>query len=507
MNSYKISIASLYRLLRPAGLMLGCALFVILCTGCLSNQADPSLVEQPVPTAPSEQIATFNLPAVTPESPSASIPDAIPTTDLNATPLPAAILEMTPAPVFTATQPTGQVSDLLFLSNSDLIRWDPESDETALLLENVERFSSSMDGSRIALLRSRKIAANASRLYDLDLFEPKSGLSTTLLAGTSDIPVLSISPDGRWVAYLNPEQQNQVFISPFRNPEIPINLNICERLTAAHCERLLWSNDNRDLLWSDRQGLWLAHETQPARLAVPGSVQITDPQGETSEIQVALRPISWSPAGRFALVEVIPSTTSVHWLAVADTRTGRVVEVPDTFSTTSGETLEEAYGWLDDGRLAVAAANPDLPSRYPTITLYQLIATHGELLVFDGSFSLLDDDFLLSPTDHPGVTFTPLSLTQTDDQQVSLALVPSEEITPAALVTLDLKTGDVAIQRIVSNDISNIIWSSTRPDAVYFGANSEVTYLPAGSNSEIDLQAIFGSNLHDFYWVFSPDPS
>jgi hypothetical protein len=487
--------------------MLGCAVFGLLCTGCLSNQADSSLVEPPISTAPSEQIATINLPAVTPESPSASIPDVIPTQNLNTTPLPAAILEMTPTPVFKANLPTGQVSDLLFLSNSDLIRWDPESDETALLLDDVERFSSSLDGSRITILRSRKIAANASRLYDLDLYEPKSGLSTTLLAGTSDIPVLSISPDGRWVAYLNPGQQNQIFISPFRNPEIPNNLIICERLTAAHCDRLLWSKDNRDLLWSDRQGLWLVHETQPARLAVPGRVQITDPQGETSEIQVAIRPISWSPAGRFALVEVIPSTTSVHWLAVADTRTGRVVEVPDTFSTTEEVIREEAIGWLKDGRLAVAAANPDFPSRFPNITLYQVIATHGELLVLDESFSLFDNDFLLGPTDHPGVTFTPLSLTQTDDQQISLALIPSENITPAALVNLDLQSGSVAIQRIVPNDLTNIIWSSTRPDAVYFGANSEVIYLPAGSTSEIDLQANFGNNLHDFYWVYSPDPS
>lgn len=507
MSSYNTGILYLYRLLRPTGLILGCTLFVLLCTGCKSDQANPSWTDQTIATVPPEQTATINLPVLTPVSPATSIPGAITAQVLDATPQPAVILEMTQAPVFTATQPIGQVSNLLFLSDSDLIRWDPEFNETDLLIENVERYSSSLDGSRVAFLRSRKIAANANRLYDLALFEPKSDHSTTLLTSTPDIPVLSMSPDGRWVAYLDPGQQNQIFITPFRNPETPKSLIICERLTQAHCENLLWSSDNRDLLWSDRQGLWVAHETQPARLAVPGRVQITDPQGERSEIQVVFRPIHWSPSGRFALVEVIPSTTSVHWLAVADTRTGRVVEVPDTFSVTTDEQLEDAISWLEDGRLAVAAGNPDTPRRYPTVTLYQVIATHEKLLVVDKTFSLFNEDFLFSPTDHPGIRFVPYALTQTNDEQLSLALIPSENITPAVLVNLDLKSGDVAIQRVVTINFDKIIWSSTRPDAIFFGANSEVIYLPAGSTPEIDLQAIFGNDLHDFFWVYTPEPS
>jgi hypothetical protein len=494
-------ISQLYRLKQAARVILYGLILTFLCVACFPVKANAPLPVQLTSPSPASPRSDVLPPTVRPGFQNTPTPAKLPVFSTIQATQPLSSLEVTPSSVFSPTQPVGSTSDLLFLSDSALVRWEPGTEQARLLEEDVQKFSPTKDGSRIAILHSRGIAANGTQQYELTVLEANSGNFITLLTATPELPLLSGSPDGRWVAYIDPQQHSQVLKSSSRSPDKAVQVGACNQDISIHCTRLLWSPDSRDLMWSDRQGLWVAHESQPAKLAAQASIQTTDPHGEKSNIQVVFNPVSWSPAGRFALVEVIPSATGVHWLAVVDTRSGRMVEVPQTFSSTNQEANRYAIGWLTDGRLAVASSDPDQKLRYPSVNLFQVIPTHEELLVFEKSFVLFDEAQLLSPTDHPGISYSPSWLAQTGRQQVSFALIPSEITTPPVLVTLDLKTGQLSILGTTPNDILSILWSTSRADAVVLGKHSQVLLLPADGGPMVDLRSLFGTNLQDFIWL------
>src|SRR5690606_5459963 len=119
------------------------------------------------------------------------------------------------------------------------------------------------------------------------------------------------------------------------NPPVAstVEAGLCLPETAQDCASLIWSADSRELLWNDSRGIWV---TQPprglARQVLENQISVTDPRGGKTDVQVSFNQLSWSPGGRFALAQVALIGSDVHWQAVLDTRMGRLIQVPDTYT-------------------------------------------------------------------------------------------------------------------------------------------------------------------------------
>jgi hypothetical protein len=475
------------------GMILACA------SACALVQ--PAQINPPVtPTAAVLTVQPILLPTALPPSPFTPTPDSL-AISAPISPTAPTLLEITPSPGITATQTTGWISDLIFQSKTDLIRWQPDSTEAQRISEQAIRYAASRDGSQIAVLQNRQITANAEQLFDLVIFHSWAGDPVTILPSTPKLDLLTVSPDGRWVNFLDPDQPDRILQSTTRQAVDPTYIGDCQRVSPEHCTVLIWSSDSRDLMWSDRQGLWVSHESQQASLVAAPVVETIDPQGEKSVIQVAFVPIRWSPAGRFALIDVIPSTSAVHWLAIVDTRSGQIVEVPGTFSHRSEEVVPYAVNWLSDGQLSVVARDSDQGQRFPVISIYKTMPTHDEMLVFQKDYPTFADSQLLQPSEHPGITYSPAWLSQTESQQISFGLIPSDLLLPVILINVDLKTGQVAFIRTYQNDLRDIRWSASRADAVLIGKHGQVFLSLADGSPVIDMRAIFDATEQDFTWL------
>ena len=474
---------------------------MIILAGCLSVGAGVS-TDTPAETINSQsqpsQIPSPEAPLDSTES-NASPANEIPTPVNNDTGI--ENVEITPSPSYSSTVPGKISGHLLFLADSSLKHWRPYSGHANLLLNDVWDYSSSVNGQRIAVLQSQKITANGSQLFDLNVFEPKTRQIQTLLAAIPEPHLLSISPYGLSIAFWDRQGGGDVIITPSTNPSQPTRTGSCEQKASANCHELLWSPDSRELLWSDSRGIWISKDSQEARLAVPGKVQITDPQGDQSEVQVLYKPISWSPVGRFILVDVIPSASSVHWLVVIDTRTGVAVELPFTYGTLQSSMPSYAATWLKDGRLALAYVDREQPSRFPRIRIYQVVPTNDEFIVLDQDRETYEASDMLSPTDHPGIFYTPGWLGQTSQETISLALIPSEPVTPPALVSQDLESGDLVILHTLPDNTLDVIWSHSRADAIILDRVTQTFWGPAEFGPLVEMDSVFGSNSQKFVWL------
>lgn len=495
----------MFHSLHPSGLTfkitLAWILPIMILAGCRPVGASlaPEILQTPSGALP--QHGTQSYPTSQPVAPIAanSTIEIIPTPGKSE--LPFIALEVTTSTPYSPTITRESGEDLLFLADSNLMHWQPSAERTDLLLSDVWDYAASADAGRIAILQSRKITANGSQLFDINIYEPKSGAINSLVNAIPEPLLLSIAPDGRHVTYWDRHSGGVVKILQVNNPTQPIQPGNCASSMEANCQQLLWSPDGRELLWSDSRGIWVSKNSQAARLAVSGAVQFTDPHGNQSEVNVIYRPIDWSPEGRFILAEAIPSATGVHWLAVLDIRTGQAFELPYTFSNLGQEIPSWAATWLNDGKLALIYNDLETPEKYPRIRLYKVMPTNQEFIVLDREMQIFETEFMLSATDHPGNIYSPAWLDQTGPEVVSFALIPSEPVTPPVLVSLNYKKDTIGVLHTLPDDTTDVVWSQNNTDAIVLGEHSRVFWAPTEPGPLLDLHSLFGADFREFLWI------
>ncbi len=457
------------------------------------------------PTAQPEP-ATIVLPAPKPTGPAASEIVAAPThavASLTATPAPTAT-----RPPATNTPGVLATSDLLFISENRLLRWDQVTRYSSSLAENVIAFSTNASGSKIVLLRPRGVSANGNELFDLDILDLSSMQAHRLVEGTPRMDSLALSPDGARLAYQQTlDGKNSVFLLRLSDPANPVNLGACEMPPGLACSPLSWSLDSQSLLWADGRGLWVASAARAAAILLhDNTIAVPDPSGKTSLIEARFASPRWSPLGRFILVEVLPDQSNASWHAVLDSLTGRVGQVLDTYKLTADQA---SVSWLPNGELASARSSDAELQTPASIQVWDVLATNPALLVSAAQFKFPSGVV-------PGVQPVGVSALASGASASSLRLAWVQQSAPghllfgasaassgapATLYDLNLQTSTVTRLAELALGADQVFWAPDGRGALVTTRDGAILFITADGKEIIDLKLAASSHPAGFLWL------
>jgi hypothetical protein len=380
------------------------------------------------------------------------------------------------------------------------MRWDYVTGYSGLLVEGVANFSVSASGKQIALLRPKKIAANGVKLYNLDLLNLHSMQVSSLVEQTSRLDRVTISPDGAWVAYTMGDSDFTMYVLPVQDAPRAAPLATCVKQTLAQCEQLSWSPDSKGLAWNDAQGVWLADlVSRKASLVHPRQVEMKDPKGKNTPTEIDFSSLNWSPLGRFLLTRVTPSTSDVKWLAVLDTLTGRLAQIPESYQHQTPQT--HAF-WLPDGLLLLAYTTDEDSQSYLHVKLWQVVVTNNDLLVPRELSELAPGDFQIPvPQDLTGSGLCPKWLAQLEQGKLLLEIAQPDGLSAPWLFALDLQKQAIIKLYDLPEDAVEVLWSPDGGGALILGSHSQIVFVPADGGPFYSLLHSLGEDAHGFQWL------
>jgi hypothetical protein len=422
------------------------------------------------------------------------------------------------SPTATRSRLPAVASDLLYLSQNRLMRWDRLVGSTQLLVENVADYTASHGGTAVALLRPRKMTANGSERFDLEILNLQTLQTSPLLAEIPRPLALALSPDGDWLAYILPTENGAIYLRKIEAQAEARSLGNCRADPDRPCSSLAWSPDSKQLAWSDSQGVWLASREEhlaanppetPARLVHSNRVQVSDPQGKSSQIEVSFDSPAWSPAGRFILLEVRPLASSVSWQGVVDTSSGRLSQAQDSFRYAPSEA--DAI-WLPDGSLLVIHASDPQRQAPPFVHVWAVMPTSPDLLESRRQYNLYSDAFPFSESARKSIPAHSLDWPgMLDAHRLGLGVrLFGLDIAPI-LFRLDLPTGVLYKLSDLPADIAQVLWSPDGAGALALGPRGQAFYMPFSNRSSdggplgggelSDLRPALGGDAHRFTWL------
>jgi hypothetical protein len=441
------------------------------------------------------EISTIPLGTTTPATATPIPPTPTASTPLSASPAPATLTATA-----SSTPLLQMTSDLLFISQGKLMRWDHITDYTGVLAEDVEEFSVSASGKEIALLRRPYVAANGVELFNLDLLDFDTKKIVTLIEQTPRLFQATLSPDGHQAAYMLQEGGGPVYALHIETPTQRTRLGECKQEKPDQCRQLAWSPDNRYVLWNDASGIWMAFlEKAAASLAHPNQVEVIDPKGSMTTTDVAFSSLVWSPIGRFVLVKIIPSPTGVRWYGILDTRTQKMIEVPNSHEFASPVV---SLNWAQNGDLLLAHSSDPASQRPAFVNLWRPTPTHNELLVLYKSFDLSSDDFppLSAANVQQGVAYLSW-LAQRDEITFHLVTTAPDTTLSPMLFMLDMQDGSLQMIQQIPADSTQVLWSPDGDGALILGQHSLMLFASIDGGELRDLSRLLGADAHDFFWL------
>jgi hypothetical protein len=408
-------------------------------------------------------------------------------------------------PPATSTPGVFATSDLLFISDNRLLRWDHVTHYSSSLAENVVAFSTNDNGSMIVLLRPRSMAANGIELFDLDLLDFTSKQTRHLIEGTARLLDLALSPDGAWLAYRqSPEGKPAIRLLHLSDPTSPANLGKCEATGSDSCTPIAWSPDSRNLLWSDPSGLWIAAAGKmPASVLHTSRVDVPDPQGKTSQIEARFSSPEWSPVGRFVLVQVVPNQSDASWHAVIDSLTGKLAQVLDSYKLAPDQI---SVSWLPDGRLAVARSSDPAQQTPATIQVWDVLATNPDLLVSTGIYKL--------PSGNLPSEATPLTISDSSNTRLRLdwiqqahpghllfGTVQPESPSETRLYDLNLLIKSFTQLTQLKSEVQEVLWAPDGSGMLIINANGQALFVSSDGKETTDLELSLDPPPTGFVWL------
>ncbi len=401
----------------------------------------------------------------------------------------------------TSTSLPEYTSDLLFISGGDLVRWDQLTKTILPLAKNVFDYSSSTDGLRIAMLRPSQITINGVRLFNLDLLDMHTKQINSVVREIGSLSQLSISPDGRWVAYQLESDPTTIWGVEINHPVAPIELGKCIQADNGSCTLNSWAPDGLSLLWQDSLGLWLTKPLKPQpALAASHRMEVLDPKGQKAQINVEYSDFTWSPQGRFGIAQ-IETQAGICWNAVLDARQETWIEIPETFDTTCPTT--SAIGWLDDGRIAAIQPQNTESRSGIRIVLYKLVPTGKEPLV-------IDQNFIISTQQMPSIAAGAssklrarwLAQTMGDFLNFGVTTTLGNEVT---LFRVDLKKEE--LENFSSFDITpgKLLWSPDSQGVLIQTEQTNPLFFKWSGQEIVEFDSTAIPPIQNFLW-FPPTP-
>jgi Tol biopolymer transport system component len=400
----------------------------------------------------------------------------------------------------TRTRFPMKTSDLLFLSNDRLMRWDRVTNYTGILAENVIDYAASDDGQTIAMLRTRNRSANGVQVYNLDILDFETKQIHTLLEGSPPLFHLSISSNGDWVAYMPQDGVGQILALSTHSTGSPISLGECRPQNELHCLQIAWSPSDPVVIWSDLNGVWFATvKGGEPRLVLSNQVDVSDPEGRVQTITVTFDKLLWSPVGRVAMVQVIPSLEGVHWLALLDTLRGTLINIPDT-----SEYGSPSIGVLWTAGSSLLITNPGDPVKHisPFAKLWDVVVTRNDLLNLSLQIDLQTSDLpalMTGPAGRDSYAFS--SLFQSDEVTFPLVLASLKGNLTPALYFLSLKDGSLGRILELPGDLLQVSWSPDKSGALIVTQQSQFFFAPMDGSQIVELGGVFGPDAHHFQWL------
>jgi len=228
-------------------------------------------------------------------------------------------------------------------------------------------------------------------------------------------------------------------------------------------------------------------------------VTISDPQNVTNEIEVSFLSLEWSPAGRFALLEVTPKSSNVSWQAVLDTLNGKLVQVPDSYELNG---LAGNASWLNNGDLIVLHDSDPSNQGPPSFSIYKVIATSNELLVSFKDFPLGEIQSQMGlPTTNASSVFILSWPYLLDSRMLILGSRTTGTASNPALFRIDLEFNKYERILELPQGASDILWSPDGQNALVLGANGQMLFLTLTGGPLRDIRSVLSLQAHDFFWL------
>jgi hypothetical protein len=462
-------------------------------------QAAPELTPSPSPDPTQASEAGQTPPVISPGSLTLT-PLTSPIPIDPGTPLPAELTLTAPtaSPTAPATPtPTPPlISQLLFLSEGRLGRWDPSTDRVSPAVqqaasqsgEQIVAYSASESGRWVAVLRQMGLTPDGP--HDLALLDTATRRMTTLVEGSSRLHHILISPNGAWVAYTTQANGGSVYALPVDQPQSAVLLGRCTQVEELRCAALpVWGKDVLELYWSDERGVLRASIPNPAEVILPGRLEVQDPRGQITPVDVAFQNLSPSPIGRYLLAQTSPLNSEVTWQALIDTRIIRVAEVAGTYRL-EGPAAEA--GWMMDGRLFEVVTDPE-PAESANIRIWRVLPTREDLMLMQSEWNF--------PMEDLRAEMRPAWIVQHDERYVSFVLRPAGPEGEALLLRLDLRYRSLSLMNTLPFDPVQVRWSPDLRGALAAGPGGEIIFAPDDGSQPFSLEQQLGANASAFTWL------
>ncbi len=400
-----------------------------------------------------------------------------------------------------------QTSRLLYQSGEELLSWDPLTNRINSIADRVAVYAVSANGRKIALLQSLKITGNGMERFNLSLLDVATNQVSLLSEATPRLANLSLSPDGRWMAYYSPHQGGKIIIRSTEVGAQPIEAGDCQPVNQPTCSpNPAWSADGDYLVWSDGRGIWLRWRTlQETRLVLGSRIEVNDPKGKKSQVQVQFDHLEWSPLGRYILVTVRSLPAALRWQALLDTRQGQFVSLPAS-AASSGKIVDAA--WMPDGCLFLVYGGEASQNRPTSAERWSVSATIQGMAAPRQVYRLAAEDLpnlssaVISTTPtSPQLAFSPRWATSLGSSWMSFGITITGTNLAPVLYSIDLSNGDLNRLRSLPYDTQDILWSPDYRGALILGWHNETLYAPSDSRPLIDLLPLLDSNPCCYTWI------
>lgn len=431
-----------------------------------------------------------------------SFPAAIPTPQVSSPAIIATLhIQNTPAAILTPTPVPESRSDLLYLVENKLMRWDYRTKFSSLLVDNVAAFSVSQNTRQVALLRPKEITANGTDLYNLDVLDLSTKQITHLVEDTSNLMAMSFSSQGERLVYV---EDDQIFSINTKTAGEPQQIAKCSRKANLSCsDMVVGSPDGRALAWRDALGIWMVDDKNPEpRLVQSNQVEVTDPKGQKTQNPVDFDQLVWSPDSRFILVKIIPSASGVQWYGLVDTRKARLVDIPSSgiFSEQTAHLL-----WSAEGGLMLAHSNDTALNQPPFIQTWRLIPTANNILSPDKFLYLGADAAQISSLFPVGVSLYPDWLHQFDPITFGFGIIHTDRSSPAHLYQINIQKNILSEIVEIPADTQKVLWAPDNSGALILGESGQVYFASLYDRTLLDLGVTLGKTAGAFAWL-SPVP-
>ncbi len=417
------------------------------------------------------------------------------------TPTPTDIIDLmmnTPNSADLQRSPTAnnnETSDLLYLLENALYRWDHITGYTGLLVDNVSDYFVSQDGKKIFLLRPHKISANGISIYDLDMLDL---IDKQLYSIKTDIPKwehISLSPDGSWLTYHTIEKKQAFSILNLQQPDQIITIDACNPTEEKYCSQTVWAPNSKELIWSDSDGVRYLNisSQQTHKLIQPDIISMTDPKGNENQIKVRFEDLNWSPQGRYVLTRIVHNDSEIGWYAILDTAGSRLVRVPDTYHSDRETT---SVRWSQAGNLLVAQTQPDENTPIQ-IKHWFLLATHDYLLVSQVDISISSEELDSFIDTRTNIEW----LSQLEQPYYFLSYSPIKSIRSAVIYTLNLEENLAIPLFNLGQNCHQVLWAPDNSGFLIYGSREQIQFFQIIDGNILSIQSTLGMQAKDFHWL------